>query len=511
MNILIRTDSSITIGTGHLMRCLTLADALKKKGAEVHFICRDLQGNLSHIVKDHGHKLHLLPLPKNDFKLQADNPAHASWLEVSWQEDLQDTQQITCSVTEKFDWFIVDSYALDYRWEQKMRAKANKIMVIDDLADRKHDCDLLLDQNYYQNLESRYDGLVPSACEKLLGPKYALLRQEFLQERNRLRWRDGSIKRILIFFGGSDPSNETAKALEAVCMLNRQDISVDVVVGSANPNKDIINELCAAMTNVAYHCQVENMAQLMAKADLFVGAGGTTVWERCALTLPSMTTTIAKNQEKTISDMAESGYLLFLGSSEAVLVESFYYALEIVLQSPWLLISFAQKMWHIVDGKGVKRVAPKIMPLEIILRMATMDDCKTIYNWRNAEETRRYIFSPEQISFDKHCIWFKESIQNTNRQILIAELHGKAVGVLRYDIEGQLAVVSIYNVPGMKGYGIGTQIISAGSKWLRRYFPGINKIQAKVLPENLISKKAFVSAGYTQHHIIYEEKLIDDH
>ena len=205
--------------------------------------------------------------------------------------------------------------------------------------------------------------------------------------------------------------------------------------------------------------------------------------------------------------MAESGYLLFLGRSEAVSVDSIYHALEIALQSPWLLISFAQKTWPLVDGKGATRVAQEMMPLEIMLRMATMDDCEAIYKWRNAEVTRRHIFNSEPIPLDEHRRWFMESLENPNRRILIAELHGRPAGVLRYDIDGRLAVISVYTVPSLNGYGTGTEIIRAGSEWLRNYFPDVIKIQAKVFPPNAASRKAFIKAGHIARHIIYEKVL----
>jgi len=205
LKILIRTDSSVQIGTGHVMRCLTLADELRERGAEIVFVCRDFAGNLCGYTEG--------------------NLKHAAWLGADWQTDARQVEEIIKDFNTHPDWLVVDHYALDERWERYLRSYVKKIMVIDDLADRPHDCDLLLDQNFYENLESRYDGLAPSGCKKLLGPKYALLRPEFREERKNLRKRDGYVKRIMIFFGGSDPTNETTKALEAVRMLNRPDIA----------------------------------------------------------------------------------------------------------------------------------------------------------------------------------------------------------------------------------------------------------------------------------------------
>jgi len=509
-NLIIRVDASTHIGTGHVMRCLTLADELRGRGAEIVFVCREFAGNLCGYIEEKGYIVRRLPVSDVPEQGVPSGLKHAAWLGADWQTDARKVEEIIKGLEAPPDWLVVDHYALDEKWEGCLRPYVKKIMVIDDLADRAHDPDLLLDQNFYENLESRYDGLVPVWCKKLLGPKYALLRPEFREARKNLRKRDGHVKRIMIFFGGSDPTNETTKVLEAIRMLNRPDIAVDVVVGAFNPHREVIEQMASNMRDCTCHFNVEDMTAIMAKAELAVGAGGTTVWERCVLGLPSLLVSVAENQEKTVFDMAESGYLLFLGRSEEVSVDSLYHALEIAIQSPWLLISFARKTLSLVDGSGADRIAQEIMPHEITLRMATMDDCEAIFRWRNAEETRRHIFNSELISLDEHRRWFMESLENPNRQILIAELCGRSAGVFRYDIDGGLAVISIYTVPGIKGYGIGTQIIRTGSKWLRRHFPNIHKIQAKVLPENVVSKKAFVNAGYTEHHITYEEVLLDE-
>ena len=356
IKILIRADASVQIGTGHVMRCLTLADELRGRGAEVVFVCREFDGNLCGYIKEKGYIVHRLPVSNEQKYNIGGKLKHAAWLGADWKTDARQVEEIIKSLGTTPDWLVVDHYALDERWEGYLRPYCKKIMVIDDLADRPHDCDLLLDQNFYENLESRYDSLVPPGCRKLLGPKYALLRSEFRKARKNLRKRDGHVKRIMIFFGGSDPSNETAKALEAIRMLNRPDIAVDVVVGSTNPNKDKINKLCAAMTNVTYHYQVKNMAQLMADADLFIGGGGSTTWERCCLELPGLVISIAANQNSIIGNVAAAGGAIFLGKAQQVTVNDILAALKNVLNDKQLLQSLSQKGIQLVDGLGSARV-----------------------------------------------------------------------------------------------------------------------------------------------------------
>ena len=358
MQILIRTDSSVQIGTGHVMRCLTLADELRWDGAEVVFVCHEFTGNLCGYIEEKGYVVHRLPLsdlPEQGAQNIETDLTHAVWLGTERQTDARQVEEIINETP--FDWLIVDHYALDDRWERYLRPYVKKIMVIDDLADRPHDCDLLLDQNFYENLESRYDNLVPFRCKKLLGPKYALLRPQFREARENLRKRDGHVKRIMIFFGGSDPTNETTKALEAIRMLNRPDIAVDVVVGSANPNKDKINKLCASITKVTYHCQVSNMAKLMADADLFIGGGGSTTWERCCLGLPGLIMAVASNQDAIAVGCNEAGIGIYINKSKDISPHQIQIEIEKMLLNQNTLINLGKAAANMVDGKGATYVA----------------------------------------------------------------------------------------------------------------------------------------------------------
>ena len=357
MNLIIRADASVQIGTGHVMRCLTLADELRGCGAEAVFVCREFDGNLCSYMEEKGYIVHRLPVSNEQEHNIEDNLKHSAWLGADWQTDAGQVEKIIKSLDTHPDWLLVDHYALDERWEEYLRPYVKKIMVIDDLADRAHDCDLLLDQNFYENLESRYNGLVPTSCKKLLGPKYALLRPEFREARKNLRKRDGHVRRIMIFFGGSDPTNETTKALEAIRMLNRPDIAVDVVVGSANPNKDKINELCAGMTNVIYHCQVSNMAKLMADADLFIGGGGSVTWERCCLWLPSLIISTARNQNAIAVGCDQAGIGIHINKSKDISPHQIQIEIEKMFLNQTTLLTMGKKSTNMVDGKGATYIA----------------------------------------------------------------------------------------------------------------------------------------------------------
>ncbi|MBO8158623.1 UDP-2,4-diacetamido-2,4,6-trideoxy-beta-L-altropyranose hydrolase [Thermosyntropha sp.] len=351
--IIFRTDSAFIIGSGHLMRCLTLADELKQNGAEIKFISRDLPENLTEIAEKKGYKVYKLPY-KNKKEIIIDD--YSTWLGTDFREDAEETIKIL--EQESPDWIIIDHYAIDIKWEQIVRPYVKKIMVIDDLANRQHDCDLLLDQNLVENMENRYNKLVPAHCKKLLGPSYALLRPEFREARKKLKKRDGTVRRILIFFGGSDPTNETEKALRAVLMLNRPDITVDVVVGKANPHKEKIKKLCAIHSNVNYYCQVNNMAELMAEADLAIGAGGATTWERCYMGLPSVVIDIAENQKIVTDYLSKSGFIIYLGISEEVDIYRIHEEIAKIIENTDILLSIKRKYYELRVGSF--RVSPYI-------------------------------------------------------------------------------------------------------------------------------------------------------
>lgn len=487
------------------MRCLTLADALCKRGAEIHFICRELPGNLIGIIENKGYSVSRLLQPEVEYVALPGDVAHAGWLGVSWQQDAADA--ITALGKTQPQWLIVDHYALDRRWEETLRPYVGNVMVIDDLADRPHDCDVLLDQNLYADMETRYSTLISSPCAKLTGPRFALLRPEFTEARRTLRERDGIVRKISVFFGGSDQTNETAKALEAIRMLNRPDITVDVIVGGANPHKKAIELLCQKLPNATYHCQVNNMAELMAVADLAIGAGGATTWERCALGVPSLVTVIAANQQELAEIGARHGLFFYLGTATSVSDESLHDALKVFLGSPVSLQSYSANGIAMVDAKGTQRVAGLLLPPRISIRRAESTDCDAIYAWRNAEETRRYIFGAEPIPLEMHRSWFCQTLDNPNRVLLIGEIDNKPAGVLRYDFSGDEALISVYLVPGGQGQGVGSQLIRCGSLWIRQNFSQIKILNAEIFPENVASLRAFETAGYKQHHMIYKEVL----
>lgn len=310
MIVAIRVDASRQIGSGHVMRCLSLAAQLQKEhNAQVHFIMRQLSGNLLSLVKDKGYSVLPLPAEQTEQKLTG----YEKWLTVPLELDAKETIAGLRTIG-TVDLLVVDNYAIDVTWENTVRPYVKKIMVIDDLANRRHDCDLLLDQNLYEDMYTRYNHLVPSHCRLYLGPKYALLRDEFYEARKALRRRNGTIKNILVFYGGVDTTNETMKTLHALEKIRNADsVTVNVIVGANNPCKEKIERCCLTHTNWHFYCQVSNIAEFMNQADLMLGAGGSTTWERCFMRLPALVTAVAENQIEGCKYLEKCGVIKYLG------------------------------------------------------------------------------------------------------------------------------------------------------------------------------------------------------
>jgi len=241
MNVAFRVDASSEIGTGHFMRCLTLAAGLKQRGVQVRFVSRHVPGHIRDMLSAKGHEMATLNSIPNEET--AGESSYAQWLGVSQAQDATDTSHALSD--QVWDWLVVDHYALDARWERALRNAVKRILVIDDIADRKHDCDVLLDQNFYMDMDVRYTGKVPAHCQLLLGPRYALLRDEFRRMREQVNPRTGTIKRVFIFFGGVDSDNCTGRAIESLVNICIPGLLVDVVIGAQHPCREQIESECA--------------------------------------------------------------------------------------------------------------------------------------------------------------------------------------------------------------------------------------------------------------------------
>lgn len=345
------------------MRCLTFADALNEKGASVTFISRKYAGNLNKLISEKKFQVVELSQPEHGKTVQNNNQQssddYQAWLGVTEEQDAEET--IRAIGNDKSDWLIVDHYSLGKDWEKRIRPHFKNIMVIDDLANRRHDCDLLLDQNYSNNHLDRYKGLVPKATKQFLGPQYALLRPEYAKFRKTLRRRDGTVEKILIFMGGSDPENLTAMAVDALSHSGLESIFLDVVIGLNHPNSEEIHIQCHTRGRARCYNALPHLAELIVKADLCIGTGGSTSWERLCLGLPTLVITSGANQVPASEALGKDGYVEYLGPGGTLSGEDLTEKINQMVSSPVTLVRQSIAGQALVDGMGTQRVAKAII------------------------------------------------------------------------------------------------------------------------------------------------------
>ena len=356
MRIAIRVDASDRIGTGHFMRCLTLADALKQRGAQIRFVSRHLPEHFRSMLAAKWHEFALLDTAQDNATL--DGLAHAHWLGVSQTQDATDS--IYALSDETWDWLIVDHYALDFRWETMLRQTTKRILVVDDLADRRHDCDVLLDQNYFVGMDVRYADKVPAHCQLLLGPRYILLREEFRQLRKHIKIRSGHVERLLVVFGGIDADNYTGCVLEALSNLGLNFLRVDVVIGAQHTFREQIVSECSRQ-GVFCHQQTNRMAELMSTADLAIGACGFTSYEFAAMQLPAILISTTDIQATVVKELSAKGvaYALFPQGKDTVKVISA--TLKKIIESSSRRATMSLACRDFLDTDGVNRVVNKTL------------------------------------------------------------------------------------------------------------------------------------------------------
>ncbi|MBM3106682.1 UDP-2,4-diacetamido-2,4,6-trideoxy-beta-L-altropyranose hydrolase [Pseudomonas sp. V1] len=362
MKVIFRVDASLKMGSGHVMRCLTLAHALTAVGADCKFISRPQSGDLLAYIKGQGFEV--FSLPKHAVGLVSScepGLAHSSWLGRTQSEDFADC--LGYILQESPDWLVLDHYALDYRWESEARKFVDNIFVIDDLADRKHCCDMILDQTFGRE-EVAYSGLIPLNAIPLFGANYALLRPGFskLREASLSRRKKQPVRRIMVSLGGVDNDNVTEIVLQALEKATLPETcTVTVVMGKNAPWLENVKDLADTMSvQTEVRCDVSDMAALMKDSDLAIGAAGSTSWERCALGLPTIMMVLADNQRYSASLLANVGAVELIAET-ADYQENLIYVINQLVAKPELLTGMSDRASEITDGFGCERVVKKLI------------------------------------------------------------------------------------------------------------------------------------------------------
>lgn len=475
----LRADASNALGGGHIFRCLTLADALAANGWRCTFVCKP---GTRETVPALGRSRHEI--------IELDTP----------EEAIQLMQLYPGGV----DLLVVDHYGLDNNFETACRPWARQIMALDDGPGRSHDCDILLNQNLGVQSAS-YHGLVPDHCRLLMGPSYALLRPQFLEARREAltrRAKGEPARRLLISFGATDPLNVTRRVVAAAAGLP---LEIDVVFGTGCAQQQAIHDLASQLDlKVRIHTDVVDMAALMSAADLSVGAGGSTSWERCTLGLPSLMLVIADNQELIARSLDQAGAVACLDCHETVTDEQLAAQVRALATNPNRLGTMAAHAAAICDGRGTQRIMLAMLrPAKskhgdpVTLRLASVDDEAMILAWQRAPATRRYARNPVVPLADEHHRWMGTRISDPNCLFTLVECAGVPAGMLRLDRHegpGNAYEVSIFVAPERYRRGLGACALALA----RQLLPGAELI-AEVLPENQASAKLFSSAGYRRY------------
>jgi UDP-2,4-diacetamido-2,4,6-trideoxy-beta-L-altropyranose hydrolase len=512
MHIAIRADASTRIGYGHIMRCLTLADAFVtnfNSSISINFICHRLPNKLSEKIKANGFSV-----------INIDSDVEQD--EWSQSHDAQQCIQVLSALNKNnnIDLLIQDHYQLNLPWQQALHPYTSFLLVIDDLADRPHQADFLLDQTFERKAKD-YQGLVNESCQLFVGESYILLRDEFTQlisQAKQNRENSKAINNIMVSLGGMDPDNVTAKVLNSLIQWQsyhqaqnqHNRLSVNVVMGSSAPYLESIKALCQQHSWLNLHQDCNNMAELMLAADLAIGASGSSAWERCSLGLPTLSIEIADNQALVSKNLANFGAIVNLSTAEHCKEQDIIDALKSSMTDNKKYQQMVEQCFKCCDGQGAQRLFSKIsstinsaltpatnsqeMNSNITLRAAIIDDLDLVFAWQSQSEIRRFSRNPKPVKYQEHCTWFTSALVNKKKNIFIIIENDEPLGMLRLDkIESAGFELSILVDPKIQGGNIATSAISA----IPIIFRNIS-IYAFVHPDNKASHRLFKKANFKQ-------------
>ncbi len=483
--LLLRADASITTGTGHVMRCLALAQAWQDAGGRAVFAMAEataaLQARLSVASFDIG-----------AVRAGAGTPEDA-------RETIALGRELQC------EWIVVDGYHFTADYQRALKSAGFRLLLLDDYGHASHySADLVLNQNICarEPLYARRD----PPTRLLLGPRYCLLRREFSAWRDWRREVSSEGRRVLVTMGGSDPENVTERVLQALDLLEIKDLEAIVVVGGSNPHFQSQERLPWASKQISLRRDVNNIAELMAWADVAVSSAGTTCWELCLLGLPSLLVDVAENQTALAVELARRHCAIHLGGAGDFTVEQLAGRLEELLRSAEIRQEISHRCRELVDGRGAQRVA-SAMCVNLRIRPAREDDCHLLWEWANDPQVRANAFSPAPIPWEQHKVWFASKMKDPDCRILVAENNdGKAVGQFRVnwrsDRDGDIDV-SISSES--RGAGYGAVLIELGASHILAERG--ERLHAFVKVENQASRRAFEDAGFTN----LGEESVDGH
>ena len=488
--VLFRTDSSVAIGTGHLRRCLALAEAIRSFGFGTVFAMRDLGLDLETAIAAAGHSLLLLPRPSAPFVRQGDAPSHADWAGVAQEADALET--IAALGGARPAAVIVDHYAFDARWHQAVAdGLGAPIVAIDDLGDRRLAAAFIVDHNMSADPAAKHRASLGSGARLLAGPRFAMIDRAYA-DAPRYAFRD-QVASTGIFMGGIDEqklSLPIARALRDDAGFARQ---IAIATTSGNPNLADLSTAAEA-EGFALHVDEPNLAAFFAAHDLQIGAAGGAAWERCCIGAPTLAVVVAANQRTVVEPLAEAGAVATCPGdpSPATIARE----AASLIASPERRRALSARGLELVDGHGAARVAAVALTTHLAVRPATLADGLLMHGWRNDPRVRANSRDSGDIPLEDHLGWLRDSLALEARLILIAGIGERPVGVVRFDLAGDEAEVSIYLDPLLGGIGLGPVALAAAERHLAGCIDKSLMLNAVTLPGNRASRRLFEGGGY---------------
>lgn len=493
MRIAIRVDAAAAIGLGHLKRCLSLAHALRDAGAEVRILAARLDVDVPAIVQAAGFECwQFTPagnvIGKDSSVATAQDDAHQS------AELLRDWMP---------HWVIVDHYGIDAGWHGKIRQiLGTRIAVIDDLANRTLDADLLIDHNFSDNHKVKYAARLKRSMPILGGPRFALLGPSYVNAKP-YQFNE-QVRSIGIFMGGTDPMDASSLVLEACRVHAGFSGLIEVATTSANPHFSALQAACGRWPDTDVLIDQEELSGFFARHDLQIGAGGGATWERCCIGAPTLALICADNQKVVVPALYRLGAVDTVMPLSAATVGN---AVTTLLGDPERRAKLSAASKRLVDGLGARRVALMMLRDMLLVRPARMDDAHLMFEWRNHPATRQSARDDREISWADHEAWIKRTLDNPQRCLLIAEVGHCPVGVIRFDFKGTQAEVSLYLDPALHGLGLGKRMLHAGEASAMTAWPRLEVITAEALEDNLGSQRLFLDAGYAGDYRLFRKTV----
>ena len=495
MKVVFRTDASPRIGSGHLSRCLTLAMELRSRGAEVAFVAREHVSGRYQRVTDAGLPLHLLPGPPSR-PTPVEDGDYAGWLGVSVERDADETA--AALDVNGCDVLVVDHYALGAEWEGRFQRNGLFVAAIDDLAEREHDANLLLDQNLRTDGGARYQALVPRDAALLVGPHYALLRSTYREARAA---PDASEEgRVLVMLGGAPDRTVLRTVLDSLCDTSGPIRSLDVL----DPEESLQGPVDGCHRGdlpITIHREQPELTELMARAQVAVGAGGVTAWERMCLGLPTVSMSMAANQQAVLAELAGIDAVLHLGSAHAGAARRSGPAVAKLLGDSNRRANMARLGQLLVDGRGAERVANALLPHASRLRLRDVhtEDMGLLWLWANDTTVRGQAIETDPIPWRDHRAWFDRCLTSEHTLIFVLDADGVPIGQIRFDIQDRQATISYSLDAAVRGRGLAKELVRMGVAELSQRRSGdVDQLVAVVRDSNQASLRVFLGLGFEE-------------